>query len=197
MHIIFTGIVGIVLTVLLGLAGYFFFVQRNAGQTILKEEINKEESQIPSLKLVDFSKVNSTFRFSGKIPVEFEVEYIPQLRALSIYDPSLPGENVREKSQIYISSFGADRFLTLSTVDITQQDETLLNGRDAVLYEITKKAGVPDFTQQPSWRNSKHKALDVRFTESNPSVFYSFAYDPELLQALFDQFIYSLKFHEN
>jgi hypothetical protein len=81
-------------------------------------------------------------------------------------------------------------------VEITQQDEAVVNGHDAVLYEITKKTGVPDFTQQPSWRNFKHKALDVRFTENNPSVFYSFAYNPELPKVLFDQFMHSLEFHD-
>lgn len=188
-------IIGVVVAVLLGLAGYFFFVQRPTGPAALKEEIRKED-KTPSVRLVDFSKVNPAFRFSGHIPLEFEVEYIPQLKALSIYDPRLHGENVREKSQIYISSFEANRFLTLSTVDITQQDETLINGYDAVLYEIAKKANVPNFTQQPSWRNYKHKALDIRFTQDNPSVFYSFAYNPELSQALFEQYIDSLEFHE-
>lgn len=188
-------IIGVVVAVLLGLAGYFFFVQRPVGPAALEEEIRKED-KTPSVKLVDFSKVNPAFRFSGYIPLEFEVEYIPQLKALSIYDPRLPGESVREKSQVYVSSFEANRFLTLSTVDITQQDETLVHGHDAVLYEIAKKADVPDFTQQPSWRNSRHKALDIRFAQDNPSVFYSFAYNPELSQALFDQFINSLELHE-
>lgn len=188
--------IGIVLAVLLGLAGYFFFVQKQTDPTVLKEEISKEEGKIPSLHPVDFSILNPVFRFSGQIPSVFEVEYIPQLKAFSIYDSRLPAESIREKSQIYISSFEANRFLTLSTVEITQQDETLIHGHDAVLYEITKKPGVPDFPGQPSWRNSKHKALDVRLEKSNPSVFYSFAYNPELSQALFDQFINSLEFHE-
>jgi len=176
--------IGIVLVGLLGFASYFFFVQRGSGPIMPEEKINK----------VDFSKVNSTFRFSGKIPAEFEMEYIPSLKATSIYDPRLPGENIKEKSQIYITSFEANRFLTLSTVSITQQDETLVKGHDAVLYEIAKKPGVPDFPGQPSWRNFKHTALDIRFTKNSPSVFYSFAYNPTLSESIFNDFIDSLVF---
>ena len=184
----------IILVVVAGGFGYVFFGAKDEGAKTFKEETIQGQDQLES---VDFSKLSATFRFSAKIPAEFAVEYIPQVKAVSVYDPRLPGDNVREKSQIYISSFEANRFLTLGTVEIIQQDETLTNGHDAVLYEITKKAGVPNFTKQPSWRNSKHKALDVRFTRDNPSVFYSFAYNPELPQTLFDQFIGSLEFHEN
>ena len=182
---------GIVLVVLLGLAGYFFFKEKTV-PPVPERETNAER---PALKTVDFSKIHSTFRFSGQIPSEFEVEYIPQLKALSIYDPSLPGDSIRQKSQIYITSFEADRFLTLSTVEITQQDETLMKGHDAVLYEITKKPGVPDFRGQPSWRNFKHKAIDIRFTNNSPSLFYPFAYNPVLSESIFNDFIDSLVFH--
>ena len=184
------------LVVVLGVLGYFFFTGKNGSPVMQKEGMGEESGNMPeSLKYVDFSKVNAPFRFSGKIPAEFEVEYIPQLKALSVYDPSLPKDSMREKSQIYISSFEANRFLTLNTVEITQQDETLINSHDAVLYEITKKDGVSDFTQQPSWRNFKHKAIDIRFAKNNPSVFYSFAYNPALSEDIFNAFINSLVFH--
>ena len=182
----------IVLVAVLGSLGYVFFWSKNEDAATPQKEIIERQDQLES---VDFSKINSTFRFSGQIPSEFEVEYIPQLKALSIYDPSLPGDSIRQKSQIYITSFEADRFLTLSTVEITQQDETLMKGHDAVLYEITKKPGVPDFRGQPSWRNFKHKAIDIRFTNNSPSLFYPFAYNPVLSESIFNDFIDSLVFH--
>ena len=87
-------IVIIVFAVLVGISGYVFFGPKEGNPTSLQEGIVKEEDQ---LELVDFSKLNSAFRFSGQIPLEFEVEYLPQLKALSVYDPRLPGENIREK----------------------------------------------------------------------------------------------------
>lgn len=188
-------LIGVVLVVVLALLSYFFFAQKSIEPSISKEKMALEKkNQFPPLKLVDFSKLNSLFRFSGQIPSEFEVEYIPQLKAMSIYNSHAAGDSNREKSQLYISSFEANRFLTLSTVEITQRDETNVQGHDAVLYEITKKTEVPDFPNQPSWRNFKHKALDIRFTQNNPSVFYSFAYNPAFLERRFKDFIGSLIF---
>ena len=99
-----------------------------------------------------------------------------------------------EKSQVYISFFQASKFLTLSTVDITKQDKITIKGREAILYEITKKAGAPNFSGQPDWRNFKHHALDIRHSNDNPSYFYSFAQNPNLSQKILDDFINSLVF---
>ncbi len=148
-----------------------------------------------SVKSIDFSKINPEFLFSAEIPSEFEVEYISRFKKINIYNQNLSGDII-EKSQIYITIFKANRFLTLSTVEITQQDKIFVKGRDAVLYEITKKPEVPDFAGQPSWRNLKHKAIDIRFTKTNPSPFYSFAYNPGFSEELFNNFIDSLTFYE-
>src|SRR3989344_6153278 len=147
-----------------------------------------------TIKLVDFSKINSEFLFSAEIPKEFEVEYIPQLKAINIYNPSLGGQTNIEKSQVYISFFQASKFLTLSTVNITRQDKATVKEREAILYEITKKDGLPNFSGQPDWRNFKHHALDIRLTQDSPSYFYSFAYNPNLSQKVFDDFVNSLIF---
>ncbi len=150
-----------------------------------------------TVKLVDFSQINSEFLFSAEIPKELEVEYIPQLKAINIYNPSLTSQTSIEKSQLYISFFKANRFLTLNTVDITKQDKITIKEREAILYEITKKDGIPNFYGQPMWRNTKHEALDIRLTQTNPSYFYSFAQNPNLSQKIFDDVINSLIFIDN
>lgn len=148
-----------------------------------------------SVKSIDFSKINSEFLFSAEVNNEFEAEYISQLRAINVYNPGLPDGNNMEKSQIYITFFRANRFLTLDSVEITQREPMVVKGREAILYEITKKSSIPDFLGQPSWRNLKHKALDVRFTKTNPSYFYAFAYNPDLPENVFNDFINSLAFY--
>ena len=181
------------LVVILGVvAGTLYFLPKEKTRPIAQ---NLEADEIDaSLVLVDFSKINPEFLFSAKIPKEFSVEYIPQLRAINVYNPLLAGENTREKSQVYISFFKAGRFLTLNTVDITRQDNMTIQGREAILYEITKKDGVPDFSGQPNWRNFKHQALDIRLTGDSPSYFYSFAYSPDLTEEMFNNIISSLVF---
>ncbi|MEK7519274.1 MAG: hypothetical protein AAB565_00590 [Patescibacteria group bacterium] len=185
--------------IILGALIYFLSMKKAEAPIVPKEREEKmgeaEAEKLPSFKQADFSKFNSSFKFMGKIPAGFEIEYIPQLKALSIYDPNFSGENVREKSQIYITYFEANGFLTLSTVDILKREETLTRGYDAVFYEIAKKSVVPDFSQQPSWRNQKHTALDIRFTRNSPSLFYSFARNPDLSEGVFNDFINFLEFH--
>ncbi len=196
-----------ILIILLGLLGYFLFTGKGTVPTGDVQERGKREAvtenELPSFKDVDFSKFNPVFRFAGDIPIDWEVTQIPELQAINIYDSSVSSgekfspEGMREKSQIYISSFEANRFLTLSTVEVISQDQTVIRGHDAVLYEIAKKSGVPDFLRQPDWRNFRHKALDTRFTKNSPSMFYSFAYNPKLSEETFNSFINSLVFHND
>ena len=104
------------------------------------------------------------------------------------------GQTNIEKSQVYISFFQASKFLTLSTVNITRQDKATVKEREAILYEITKKDGLPNFSGQPDWRNFKHHALDIRLTQDSPSYFYSFAFAPDLEEKIFNDIIDSLIF---
>lgn len=198
-------LISLVFIVFFGLLGYFLFggrgttpsvLEERDGQKSEKEQVPKEDELLSS-QYIDFSKFNPVFRFSGNIPVEFEIEYIPQLKTINVYDATLPGEDIREKSQIYITRFEANKFLTLSTVKIINREEKIVRGHEAVFYEIAKRPGVPDFPQQPDWRNSRHKALDIRFTKNNPSLFYPFAVNPELLEETFNSFIDSLLFHND
>ena len=189
MKIIF--VISILIIIFLVVLGIIYFVPQNGKSPITQDvELNKTASV---LKL-DFSQINSEFLFSAEIPKEFEVEYIPQLKAINIYNPTLQGENNIEKSQMYVSFFKANKFLTLNTVDITRQDKITIKGYEAILYEITKKDGVPNFSGQPGWRNVTHQALDIRLNQDSPSYFYSFSYTPDLEEKIFNEIIDSLIF---
>ncbi len=146
---------------------------------------------------VDFSRYNPAFRFSAELPTNLLVAYVPQIESINIYDPNAAGDSIREQSQLFIRYFEANRFLTLLTVDILNREETGVRGHDAVRYEIAKKAGVADFSHQPGFRNTRHTLIDIRFSESNPSLFYVFARHPEFSEAEFESFIQSLAFHND
>lgn len=177
-----------------GFLGYFFFVGKMDFSMPI-EAPSVETSQINNLiKSVNFFEISPEFLFSAKILNEFEAEYTPDLKAINVYNPNAFGNNNTEKSQIYITYFKANRFLTLSTVKITQREAINIKGQEAVLYEITKKQEVSDFAGQPSWRNLKHKALDIRFSDDSPTYFYSFAYSPNFPEKTFNNFINSLIF---
>lgn len=148
-------------------------------------------------KRIQGAEWNPAFRFSAEIPNQWEVEYIPQIEALNIYDLNDPAETVREKSQIFIRYFQSDRFLTLNTVNISSRAERLVGGHEAVNYEITKKADVADFAHQPRWRNTTHKLTDVRYEPSGKTYFYVFAYNPTLSSEAFEQFLNSLEFYND
>ncbi|MBM3206282.1 MAG: hypothetical protein FJZ43_01535 [Candidatus Staskawiczbacteria bacterium] len=146
------------------------------------------------VKQIDFAEVNPQFNFSAKIPIGFETEYLSSLRAINVYNPNLEGSSNIEKSQLYITFFKANNFLTLNTVDIIGVKKEKILEKDTVLYTISKKIKVPDFLGQPTWRNFTHKALDIRLSEESPSIFYSFAYSPQFSQKEFNNFIDSLNF---
>lgn len=190
-------LIAIVIVVVIGVLGYLFFSKSGDDFMEMTPFVQKEET-----KLVNFSEINSQFNFSAKIPSEFEAEYVTSLRSINVYNPNLPGESFDsaqdrdniEKSQLYITYFNADRFLTLNTVDIIGLEKMAPGGREAILYTITKKTSVPNFSGQPGWRNFTHKALDIRISKDNPSIFYSFAYNPEFGEKSFNNFINSLEF---
>lgn len=173
--------------------GMIYFLPKGNTSPLMQDAENKISEVFE--KTIDFSEINQEFSFSAKIPKEFEVEYVSNVRAINIYNPSQTGDSNIEKSKIYVSFFKASKFLTLNTVEITQQDKVTVQGREAILYEITKKETVPNFTGQPTWRNVTHKAIDIRASQNSPSYFYSFAKNPDLSQKIFDDFINSLNFY--
>lgn len=190
--------IGIILDVIiLIIIGVIFFSSSNNPQVEQNQKQLEADKDIVENR-TEFAQNNPIFRFSAQLPTGFEVEYIPAIEAVNIYDSKASG-SIREQSQIFIRYFAANDFLTLNTIDILSRNQTTVNGHAAVEYEIKKKPNVTDFPHQPSWRNQQHKLIDIRFSSSssNPSAFYVFAYSPKLAQKTFEDFIDSIIFHND
>ena len=175
------------------------FIAAGCNRAAIPAETNSVEQpamQAEETSTVDFSSVNSTYKFSGKIDADWKVEYIPSVESINIYNPAIEGKTSLEQSQIFIRYFRANDFLTLSTVDILSREEANVANHPAVRYEIKKKAGVANFPNQPSWRSGQHKLIDIRLSATNPSLFYVIAYNPDLDSNIFEEFISSLEFEE-
>lgn len=160
---------------------------------------NCEFTACPEISYQTFSSANviglaGPFSFTASIPAGWQAEAVPAIEAINIFNSAIPGGTNLEKSQIFIRHFSANTFLTLSTVTIHAQTASTINGHSAVIYDIEKKPGVAAFASQPLWRNARHLVTDIRKTESGPSVFYVIAKNPELSQAVYDQFIQTLQF---
>lgn len=156
---------------------------------IVEQEIPKSDTQ----QTVDFSTLQSIYALTGALPSTWKVEYIKTIEAINIFNPNLPGTTL-EQSQIFIRYFSANKFLTLSTVNILQREELTILGHSAVKYEIKKKDGVANFANQPIWRNQQHIVVDIRSTDNNPTTFYVFAKNPNLPEETFNTFLNSLQF---
>jgi len=168
--------------------GVYFLLGQN---TQVKIEPPSQEVGAIEKSLTNFTGIDATYRFSAILPEQWLVTYVPELDAVSIVDADL-------QSQIFIRNFTANDFLTLSTVTISEQTDKTVKGHQAIEYEITKKPEAPDFpSAAPPWRNITHRSIDVRFTEQNPSPFYTIAYNPSLNRDIYDAFIDSLVFHND
>lgn len=143
----------------------------------------------------EIANLTGPYTFTADIPAHWQVEAVPTVEGINIYDPNSPEPTNLNKSQIFIRYFSADFFLTLNTVEIYSRNEALINDRPAVVYDIEKKSEVALFTGQPFWRNTRHLVTDIRQTDDSPSIFYVIAKRPELNQEIFDNFIQSLKFN--
>lgn len=140
----------------------------------------------------DIPGAASEFTFTAMIPNTWKAEAIASVDAISLYDPTSPGNNTLEKSQIFIRSFTASDFLTLSTVTIYSRTPLTVAGRPAVRYDIQKKPTVADFRGQPGWRSRRHIVTDIRVSDRNPSVFYVIGRRPDLDEAIYQEFLASL-----
>ncbi len=149
---------------------------------------------VEQFQTVHFSTFDSSFRFSGDVPSDWHVEYIPELTAINVFNPSLEASDTLERSQFFIRQFQANDFLTLSTVTIHAAIPIVVNGHAGVQYDIEKKPSVADFPGQPAWRSERHTVVDIRFAETNPSLFYVFGYSPDVDESIFEKFINSLEF---
>ncbi|PIR42075.1 MAG: hypothetical protein COV30_00280 [Candidatus Yanofskybacteria bacterium CG10_big_fil_rev_8_21_14_0_10_37_15] len=176
-------VAGIFFVGLLFLVIGFFFIYDNKAkdQRTGSMEVEKNSSSF------NFSAFNSKFRFSADLTERWRVEYVPEIESLNILD-------INNEPQIFIRYFEASQFLTLQTVDILNRETTQIKGHDAVKYEIRKKPGTAVFPFQPKWRNEQHSLVDIRLSKNNPSLFYVFAYNPQLSAIDFQKFIDSLIF---
>lgn len=171
---------------------------QNNNSSAIGQQNNETKTEPESNnQTIEFSKLSSTYKFSGSIPDYWKAEYVSSIESINIYDTAKPGNSNIEKSVIFIRNFNANSFLTLQTVDILSRADANINGHAAVRYEIKNKPGVANFPNQPLWRNGQHKLIDIRYSQTNPSPFFVFAYNPDLPSAEFETFITSLKFHND
>ena len=155
-----------IIVILAVIGGGWFYFSSNDSFENLPDFKNLQDTDKSSPEKYDFSKLSPKFRFLGQVPPDLIPEFVPTIEAINISD------------KIFIRYFEANSFLTLTTVNILERKEVNINGHEAVMYEIEKKPGVPNFPNQPLWRNFRHKLVDIRMTKANPSLFYVFAYNP-------------------
>lgn len=152
---------------------------------------DQTSEQVKTIRAQDIAGVAAAFIFSAEIPSNWQVEAIAATEAINFYDSGAAGTTNLEKSQIFIRSFKANSFLTLGTVTIHAREDTTLNGRPAVRYDIEKKPAVAQFSGQPSWRSERHIVTDVRVSDANPSVFYVIGKRPDLDETVYRSFLQS------
>lgn len=150
------------------------------------------DSSTTLIRAQDIPGAVSQFTFTAEMPQTWRAEAIATLPAISLYDPTLPGSDSLEKSQIFIRYFTANDFLTLSTVTIHSRTPRTIAGRPAVRYDITKQPSVANFPNQPLWRNRRHIVTDIRVSDGNPSVFYVIAKRPDLAPEIYEKFLNTL-----
>lgn len=195
-------IIAIAVTIL-AVGTTFFLTRKNRQETTNTptptptQSLEASETPLPTptaastktVRVTSIPGAHSAFTFEAKIPTAWEAESIAGSNAINFYDPHAEGATNLEKSQVFIRSFEANSFLTLSTVTIHNRTETTVNNRPAVRYDIEKKSGVANFTNQPAWRNQRHIVTDVRVSDTTPSVFYVIAQRPDLSNQIYDQFL--------
>jgi len=195
------GVAVVVAVALIGGLGLFSRRSQKVDESLERPAKSPEATFIrearPGFRRLDFSQLDDDYRFAADVPSTWQGEHVRPAAAVNIYDPSAEGNDNLEKSQIFIRNFEAAKFLTLTTVDVLSRQDSQVKGHGALKYVIEKKPGVPDFPNQPSWRNKRHEVIDVRLTNNNPSLFYVVARNPQLVGKKFEDFVDSLVFHND
>lgn len=148
------------------------------------------------IRAQDIPKASTDFTFTATVPGNWQAEAVPGSQAISFFDAGAQGESSLDQSQIFMRSFRANDFLTLSTVVLHEREPLTINGRPAVRYDIEKKAEAAPFPDQPAWRSQRHIVTDIRVSDSNPSVFYVIAKRPDGDLAVYEKFLQDLKVTE-
>lgn len=142
----------------------------------------------------------SDFPLDFELPAHWDVEYIPQIQSLSLFDARGEG-TARERSQVLIRFFDARDFLTLDTVEIFSTEDVEVGGDSyggtketyaARRYDIEKKPGVREFPFQPSWRNERHIVTDFR-GEDRFTRYFVVAANPELDEEVYERVLSSMR----
>lgn len=120
----------------------------------------------------DVRDTNAGFRFSLLLPPAWRLMAVPEIDSIAISDAD-------SQTLIFLRSFDAASFLTLSTVTIHKKYLRTVNGYEAVEYDIEKKPDAANFPSQPDWRNRRHSVIDIRET-AGFSRFYVFGLNPKL-----------------
>lgn len=132
------------------------------------------------------------FPLAFEVPAGWDIEYVPSIQSLNLY--TLAGEGTaRERSQVLIRYFDASSFLTLSTVTIYSTTDLTVGIGDytARRYDIEKNPGVPDFVDQPSWRNGRHVVTDFRGADGFTR-YYVVAANPALDVKVYESLLASM-----
>ncbi len=161
---------------------YEFFVKKGV-------RVNKESRSFNP----DTELGGSIFGIQFSIPNGWEVEYIPSLKALNLFTLSGSG-SARERSQILVRYFDAQDFLTLSTVTVHNKSDLKIGTENytARRYVIEKKSGIPDFVEQPAWRNQRHTVTDFRKKEGF-NRYYVVAANPSLDITMYEELLASMR----
>lgn len=126
------------------------------------------------------------YHLSFDLPEGWEIEYVPSLQALNLYD-ALGEGTALDRSQMFIRYVDASSFLTLSTVDIYETTDVTvgIGDYDARRYDIEKKPGMADFADQPSWRNERH-FVTYFHDSSGDDRYYVVAASPDLDPSIYE-----------
>ena len=163
---------------------------------------NSTDSHSPAADLesqkqsVDFGQFNDRFQFSAELPANWLAKYVTASESIAIYPTEEEAKDLNNAA-IFIRHFQANNFLTLSTVNILNREQTKVGTHSAVKYEIEKKAATALFANQPLWRSARHKLIDIRYNPSGSTTFFVVAFQPSLDRQIFDTFIQSLSFYND
>ncbi len=186
-------IISVLAILLFGFAIAFIVSQKEATlQHSTGTPVSVPSPAIQHFSTQDIPGIDKNFQFTADIPTTWQVEAVPTSQAIALFDPSASGNSNLEKSQVFIRFFSANQFLALSTVTIYNRQSLQIKGRPAVRYDIEKKASVPNFLNQPIWRNERHVVTDIRTSDISPAIFYVIAKNPELDEATYEQFLQSI-----
>lgn len=133
------------------------------------------------------------FKLEFDVPTEWEIEYIPALEAINLFTLSGDG-TARERSQMLIRYFDADKFLTLNTVTVHSTEELTIGQGNYIArrYDIEKKPNVADFKDQPAWRNQRHTVTDFSGAGEGRKRYYVVAARPDLNPTLYEKILESI-----